>query len=199
MDTIYAKQRWSGTLALLDGGLPAGSDEATFCQMNKGPWCELDRDLFVPPELYPGIPDEPPPGGTLYPADLTKAEFDGWCEALPEGSAERKAAEGFFHVIRRKPGGVAGDGQLTAVAYADEYKAELTKAAALLEEAATLTAQPALRSYLTARAAAFASNEYADSDALWLTLDSDIHVTIGPCRPPRIERAAWAANPNAPL
>lgn len=179
MDALYYKQRWSGTKAFLDA-LPKGSSPtANYAHINKGPWCELDRDNFVPAGMVPfDIPEKPPPGGTLYPDDMEPAEFEEWLKGLPE--AEAKDATGFFHVIRRAPGGVKGDGKLLAVPYSVEYADELSECASLLDEAAALTASTSLKTFLTARAAAFRSNEYADSDALWLQLDSPIHVTIGP-------------------
>ena len=176
LEAVYLKQKWAGTTELL-ASLPQGSDVAKFAAINKGPWCELDRDCFVPPELYAGgpIPHEPPPNANLYPDDMTKAEFEAWAGSCsPEDAA---AARGFFHVIRR--GGEDGK-QLCAVPYAQEYSAELGRAAALLEEAAAATTSSSLAGFLRARAAAFVSNDYAPSDVLWLGLDSDVHVTIGP-------------------
>ena len=43
-----------------------------------------------------------------------------------------------------------------------------------------LTQQPTLRAFLEARAAAFRSNDYYDSDVAWMKLDASIEPTIGP-------------------
>ncbi|MDE2219582.1 MAG: hypothetical protein KGJ52_04300, partial [Gammaproteobacteria bacterium] len=43
-----------------------------------------------------------------------------------------------------------------------------------------LTAQPTLRAFLEKRAAAFASNDYFDSDMAWMDMDASIEPTIGP-------------------
>ena len=64
--------------------------------------------------------------------------------------------------------------------YSEEYREFLDPAAKLLREAAALTTNATLRDYLNKRAAAFASNDYYDSDVAWMDLDSPIEVTIGP-------------------
>ena len=66
------------------------------------------------------------------------------------------------------------------VPYSVEYQGELAEAAALLREAAKLTAQPTLKKFLTARADAFISNDYYASDVAWMELDASIEPTIGP-------------------
>ena len=71
-------------------------------------------------------------------------------------------------------------GALQAVPYSVEYQGELELAAALLRDAAAPTAQPTLRAFLEARAAAFLSNDYYDSDVAWMKLDASIEPTIGP-------------------
>ncbi len=67
-----------------------------------------------------------------------------------------------------------------AVPYSVEYQGELTRAAALLREAAQLTSAPTLKRFLTSRADAFISNDYYASDVAWMELDASIEPTIGP-------------------
>ena len=50
----------------------------------------------------------------------------------------------------------------------------------LLREAAALTTQPTLKSFLEKRADAFISNDYYASDVAWMELDATIEPTIGP-------------------
>jgi hypothetical protein len=69
---------------------------------------------------------------------------------------------------------------LKTVPYSEEYREFLDPAAKLLREAATLTTHKTLREFLNKRAAAFASNDYYDSDVAWMDLDAPIDVTIGP-------------------
>ena len=64
--------------------------------------------------------------------------------------------------------------------YSVEYQGELARAAELLREAAALTTQPTLKTFLTARADAFLSNDYYASDVAWMELDAAIEPTIGP-------------------
>ena len=92
------------------------------------------------------------------------------------GAGAHAPPTGFFTTIRRTP-----DGKLQAVPYSLEYQGELARAAALLREAAALTQQPTLqRVPREARAAAFLSNDYYDSDVAWMELDASIEPTIGP-------------------
>jgi len=69
---------------------------------------------------------------------------------------------------------------LKAVPYSEEYREFLEPAAKLLREAAALTNNKTLKDFLNKRAAAFASNDYYDSDVAWMDLDAPIDVTIGP-------------------
>jgi hypothetical protein len=133
-----------------------------------GPWSGLDHDSA----FIQGVPPRPPQA-TYYPDDMSKEEFTSWISKLPE--SERAKATGFFYVIRRD----SAKG-LYAVAYSTEYRDLLPRAAALLREAAALTDDPSLRSFLTKRAEAFSSNDYYESDLAWMDLDSPIDVTIGP-------------------
>src|SRR6202011_1849039 len=56
----------------------------------------------------------------------------------------------------------------------------LTRAANLLKEAATLTDNASLKTFLNLRADAFLSNDYYASDVAWMDLDAPLDVTIGP-------------------
>jgi hypothetical protein len=89
--------------------------------------------------------------------------------------AEKEKATGYFYTIRRDAAG-----KLKTVPYSEEYREFLEPAAKLLREAAALTTNASLRNFLNKRAAAFASNDYYDSDVAWMELDSPIDVTFGP-------------------
>jgi len=172
LDGLYLRQVWAGNEALLLDLLadrsPLGEARLHAFMLDKGPWSSLDHGA----PFLPGVPPKPE-GANFYPAGATKAEVEAWMKSLPEG--ERAAAEGFFTTIRRTP-----SGKLTAVPYSVEYQGELARAADLLREAATATAQPTLRSFLEKRAAAFLSNDYYASDVAWMELDSSLEPTIGP-------------------
>ncbi|MGB9256390.1 MAG: hypothetical protein WCC25_16245, partial [Candidatus Korobacteraceae bacterium] len=64
--------------------------------------------------------------------------------------------------------------------YSEAYKDDLTKAAKLLNDAASLTDNATLKRFLTTRAAAFLSNDYYESDVAWMDLDAPLDITIGP-------------------
>src|SRR5262249_28960212 len=78
-------------------------------------------------------------------------------------------------MIRRGP-----DRKLKSVPYSEEYREFLDPTARLLRDAAILTSNQTLKDFLNKRAAAFASNDYYDSDVAWMDLDAPIDVTIGP-------------------
>jgi hypothetical protein len=172
MDALFLRQVWPGNeallLELLADPTPLGKARMTALLRNKGPWDRLDGDV----PFLPGVGEKPAQAG-FYPAGATRAEVEAWQAALPE--AERARAQGFFTVVRRQQ-----DGHLTLVPYAVEYQGELGRAADLLRQAARLTADPALRTFLEARAAAFLTDQYRESDVAWMKLDGAIEPTIGP-------------------
>ncbi|MBE3133984.1 MAG: hypothetical protein IMZ55_10960 [Acidobacteria bacterium] len=175
MDTLFLRQVWAGNetmlLDLLKDASPAGKARLHYFLINKGPWSRLDRnEPFVP-----GAPPKPEQAN-FYPLAASRADVEAWLGKLPE--AERQRATGFFTTIRRGPG--SGPGGFVIVPYSLEYQGELATAATLLREAAGLTAQPSLKAFLTARADAFATNDYFASDVAWMELDSTIEPTIGP-------------------
>jgi hypothetical protein len=173
MDKIYARQVWSGNESLRrtleTDKSPRGKERLHYFNINGGPWAKIDHDeAFVD-----GVPMPRPPQANYYPDDMTKEEFDSWVVTLPDEDQER--ARGFFHTIRRDP-----NKKLSLVPYNEEYKEFLVPAAKLLREAAALTDNALLKSFLTKRADAFLSNDYYESDVAWMDLDSPIEPTIGP-------------------
>ncbi len=172
IDALFLRQRSASNekwlLQLQGDQSPLGRARLSYFLLNKGPWSELDQDR----PFLSGV-GEKPQGGNFYPANATASEVDAWMKGLPD--AERAAATGFFTTIRRAP-----DGRLIAVPYSLEYQGELAEMARLLREAAALTQQPTLKSFLEKRAEAFISNDYYASDIAWMDLDASIEPTIGP-------------------
>ncbi|MCU1279042.1 MAG: hypothetical protein JWM53_2588, partial [bacterium] len=172
MDALFLRQAWAGNatmlLSLVADSSPAGKARLREFLRNKGPWDRLAHDK----PFVPGAPAKPPQAN-FYPADATKAEVEAWMKSLP--SAERTRAEGFYTEIRR-----GTDGKLLLVPYSVAFGNELVDAVNLLEQAAALTTQPTLRTFLRARAKAFRSNDYYESDVAWMNLDASIEPTIGP-------------------
>ena len=172
VDALFLRQRSprSGAwlLQLLSDPSALGKARLDYFLLNKGPWSELDENR----PFIPGVGAKPH-GGAFYPANATRDAVDDWMKGL--STAERAEATGFFTTIRARP-----DGTFTAVPYSLEYQGELAEMARLLREAAALTQQPTLKSFLEKRAAAFISNDYYDSDMAWMELDASIEPTIGP-------------------
>ena len=130
-----------------------------------GPWNRLDHHKpFINTAAKPA-------GANYYPMDMTKEEFTRWIADHPES---KDAFESNFTVIRRK------DEKLAAIPYSEYYEKELTKAAKYLHQAADLTSDPSLRTFLLSRADSFLSNDYFQSDMDWMDLSGDIETVIGP-------------------
>jgi hypothetical protein len=172
IDTLFLRQMWSGNpklyAELQKDTSASGKARLDYFWLNKGPWSALDEHSA----FLPGVPEKKPAGAGFYPEDLTKDQFEAWVKTLPEPAQHE--ATGFFTVIRRE------NGKLRSVPYSEEYKAELQRLAALLREAADNTSNATLKRFLQARAAAFLSNDYYESDVAWMDLDAPIDVTIGP-------------------
>jgi hypothetical protein len=173
IDQIFREQLWSGNPALLDrlvkDGSPLGKARLHYFQINNGPWSDLDAHAA----FIPGVPPTKLPGANFYPEDMKREEFEAWLKKLPK--AQQEQATGFFTVIRR-----GADKVLYIVPYNQAYAQELTRASALLNQAASLTPNESLKKFLQLRAQAFQSNDYYASDVAWMQLDAPIDVTIGP-------------------
>jgi hypothetical protein len=172
MDSLFLRQVWAGNetmlLDLLQDTSDLGRARLHYFLLNKGPWSRLDHNA----PFIPGAPAKPDQGN-FYPAGATKDEVAAWIETL--SGAQRTFATGFFTTIRRNP-----EGKLIAIPYSFEYQGELARVATLLREAAALTTQPKLKTFLEKRAQALVTNDYYDSDVAWMELDSTIEPTIGP-------------------
>lgn len=171
-DRLFLRQIWSGNESLLkrieaDHGV-LGRARLHYFRINQGPWSQLDsNEPFIE-----GVPPRPA-RANFYPDDMTKDEFNTWLNTL--SAAEKEKATGYFYVIRRD-----ANRKLRTVPYSEEYREFLEPAAVLLREAAALTTNKTLKDFLNKRAAAFASNDYYESDVAWMDLDAPIDVTIGP-------------------
>lgn len=172
MDQIYWLQvseknaEWHAALERDARKSPLHAQALHYFGLMKGPWDRLkEDDPFI---LSAG---RKPEGAGFYPADATKEEIERWVAAHPEDKA---AIEGLLTVVRR-------DGaRLYAVPYSRYYRNLLEPAAQRLREAAALTRNASLRTFLTKRADAFLTDDYYESDFAWMDLDSNIEVVIGP-------------------
>ena len=172
MDALFLRQVWAGNepmlLTLVQDTSPLGRERLHYFLVNKGPWSRLDHnDAFVP-----GAPAKPEQAN-FYPPDATKDQVEEWLSTL--SGSQKTFATGFYTTIRRN-----AERKFIAVPYSYEYQGELAHAAMLLKEAAALTRQPTLRTFLEKRAQAFLTNDYYDSDVAWMEIDASIEPTIGP-------------------
>lgn len=169
MDPILDRQSWAGNPALRDKlnreGTPLARAQLELFDIMRGPWDRQDHNK-------PFAVDKPHPAGAgFYPEDMSAAEFKQWITDHPD---DRAAFERLTTVIER------GSIGLVSRPYAEVYRQWLAPAAALLREAADLTANASLKKFLRSRADAFASDDYYQSDKDWMDLDSPVEITIGP-------------------
>jgi hypothetical protein len=175
IDNIYWKQVSEENPALRKQLLTAASSSEKYKQalelfdLMKGRWDRLEEDKpFIAPF---GEKGKKPLGAGFYPVDMTKEEFEKWVSANPN---DKDAFQALFTVIRRE------GGKLKAIPYSQYYKSDLQPAAAKLREAAQLTSNASLKTFLTKRADAFLNDDYYASDVAWIDLNSPIEVVIGP-------------------
>ena len=136
--------------------------QKAYAMINYGAWDHLDDNKpFI--EGY-GVK---PLGCQYYPQDMTMEEWNAFDD--PDKLS-------LYTVIRRDE-----NGALKTVWYRDEYKEELDKVCALLEEAASLTTNEGMRTYLTERVKAFRTDDYLASDLAWMDMkDCNMDLVIGP-------------------
>ena len=158
MDGLFWKQTF-GDKAEIEA-LPEGYAK-TYAMINYGPWDHLDdNNPFV--KGY-GVK---PLGCQYYPQDMTMEEWNAF---------EDPDKLNLYTVIRRDE-----NGALKIVWYRDEYKEELEKVCTLLEEAAVLTTNEGMRTYLTERVKAFRTDDYLASDLAWMDMkDCNMDLVIG--------------------
>ena len=157
-DRIYWDQAFGDKAAMEALENPAAR---AFAMIQYGPWDRIDGKSFV--EGY----GDRPAGANFYPADMTAEEFADWDEPLKNSP---------YTLVRRD-----SEGKLSAVWYHDEYKEEIGRIASYLTAAANYTIKPSVREYLLAKIAALQTDEYYESDKLWLSMDdSKMDLIIGP-------------------
>jgi len=159
MDALFWKQTFGDKTKMeaLDNEY-----EKAYAMINYGPWDHIDN-------LNPFIKGygKKPLGCQYYPQDMTMEEWNAF---------EDPYKLDLYTVIRRDE-----NGALKTIWYHDEYKEELDKVCALLEEAAALTNNDGMRKYLTERVKAFRTDDYLASDFAWMDMkDCNMDFVIGP-------------------
>jgi hypothetical protein len=178
LDTLYVRQVWPGTGALMrerrSAGTPGAQAELDALNFFKGPWGPTGTPFID------GVPSERPIGN-FYPSSTTKHDIEAWLGTLSE--PDRKRALDPFTAIER-----GRNGSFEVVAYGRHYKDALTEAAGALREAAALTHEATLRNYLTLRAQALLDDDYYASDVAFVGLKGRIDVALGPYE---VDDDAW--------
>jgi hypothetical protein len=170
IDDIYWKQHageeWLSRFRAWNNGVEISNDLKRLLKINFGPWDTFDNDrpfLAVKPR---------PPGGALYPEDLTRTELDQYVAAHPES---RRLLFGNTTLVRRI------DGELTATPYEVVYKEELAKIAEGLRRASKTVTHRPFSDFLLARAKGLTSGSLGESERLWIAAsNSPIDIAIGP-------------------
>ena len=159
MDGLFWKQTF-GDKSLIEA-LPEGPEKA-YALINYGAWDHLDNNA----PFIKGY-GEKPLGCQYYPQDMTAEEFEAFDDP-------NKLS--LYTVIRRDE-----NGALKTVWYRDEYKEELDKVCALMEQAIELTENEGMRNYLIERVKAFRTDDYLASDLAWMDMkDCNMDFIVGP-------------------
>jgi hypothetical protein len=178
LDTLYVRQVWPGTRALIrerqTAQTSAAQAELDALNLFKGPWGPTGSAFIG------GVASERPIGD-FYPSGTTKHDIDIWLGTLSEPD-RRRALDSFTAIERGR------NGAFEVVSYARHYKDALTEAAGALREAAALTHEATLKNYLTLRAQALLDDDYYASDVAFVGLKGPIDVALGPYE---VDDDAW--------
>lgn len=166
MDALFKLQAYGNVDSLL-ASIP-DPRLRRYAEINYGPWDRLSGNA----PFMPGVGPKPD-GANLYPADMTREEFDAQVAA---GGARADSLKSLYTLVRRGPGG-----RLVAVPYSQAFRPQLQRAADRLRQAAALAEDAGLRRYLQLRADALLSDDYQPSDLAWLDMKTNpLDVVIGP-------------------
>ncbi len=133
-----------------------------FARIQYGAWDRLDSER----PFLPGY-GERPAGCNFYPVDMTAEEFEALEDPLKNDQ---------YSVLRRDE-----NGKLYVLPYHEAYKTELAKVDSLLEKAIALADNAGLKKYLEARREAFRTDDYFNSDMVWMDMkDSKLDFVVGP-------------------
>jgi len=162
MEAIFWLQAYGDREELLDSIEDPALKE--FARINYGPWDRIDGNT----PFIDGIGGKPA-GSNMYPADMSKEEFETASARNPE------LAELYTMVVRD------ADESLAAIAYHDAFSEHLERAAHEIRAAATFADEPGLKKYLELRAEALTTSDYQESDFAWMDMkDNRIDFVVGP-------------------
>jgi hypothetical protein len=160
MDNLFWKQAWGNKENLL--AKIESPYLRRYAEINYGPWDRLNNNQPFIKEI-----GTKPAGAQFYPEDMTMEEF----EQFPNHNKTNQ-----YTVIERDE-----NGNLITVPYHKKWKEELSEAANLLRQAASLAESESFRKYLNTRATALLSGDYYKSDMAWMDMkDNLIDFVVGP-------------------
>jgi hypothetical protein len=160
MNEIFWIQAYGDKEQLLNS--ISNPDLRNFAEVNYGPWDRLDDD-----KPFLDNVEIKPLGSNIYPADITKDEFE---------ELGLKDEKGQYSMVRRDEAG-----KLYTIPYTEFFRPQLEKASGHLMQAAEICEDAELKNYLELRAAALLSNTYDDSDIAWINMKSNtLDIIIGP-------------------
>jgi hypothetical protein len=159
LESIYWRQIDPEALALYQS--LEGSKNPRDIQLRRYLWINASRFDLID-ENRPFVGKEPmSPGRGFYPQELTREKVEAFVKEHPEKKAELYSP---MTVVRWH-----GD-QLEALPYHIAYRSFLEPAAKALQDAATLSADPAFANFLRLRGDALLTDDYFQSDLAWLDL-----------------------------
>jgi hypothetical protein len=139
-----------------------------YLAINYGPWDRLAAD-----EPFMDEVGAKPRGANLYPADMTREEFEAAVRADP---IRGEMLKDLYTLVRRND-----EGRLIAIPYHQAFAEQLGRAADLLTEAAKLAEDPGFGRYLQLRAEALRTSRYQPSDMAWMDMKQNtLELVIGP-------------------
>jgi len=166
MDPIF----WQQTYGNKDSLLASIDDPALrqYVEINFGPWDRLAGDA----PFVEGVGPKPA-GANLYPADITREEFEAALDAPDDVVAQLRD---LYTLVRRTE-----NNTLRPVPYHEAFSEHVSITSERLAEAATLADDPGLKRYLELRSEALLTDDYRESDMAWMDMKNNtIEVVIGP-------------------
>lgn len=133
-----------------------------FAEIHYGAWDRLDAEKPFLPGFGPK-----PAGANFYPADMTKEEFEKLDDPMKTSQ---------YTILRRN-----AKGELEVIPYHKAYAKQLERVDRLLERAIELAEDDGLRKYLEARREALHTDDYLESDMIWMDMKkSRLDFVFGP-------------------
>lgn len=159
MDDLFWQQAYGAKIDLID---ETKGKAREYAKINYGPWDRLNNEA----PFINGVGTKPA-GATFYPTNMTKEEFE---------QADLKDGKSPYTIVRRNR-----EGKLYTVAYHENFKNQLQKAAEYLTKASELAEDAGLKKYLKLRAAALMSDDFYASDLAWMDMkNANIDMVVGP-------------------